>query len=292
MRSTGIVATAFTLLTLSPLGYGQPVELTERVSIGGFQQPESVEPDPQNRYLYVSNIAGHPLEADGVGYVSRVRPDGSELELKWVEGLDAPKGLALFDGRLYVADLHELVVIDVQEGRIAARYPAAEGRMLNGIDVAEDGTVYVSDFLGNGIYRLEQGALELWIHDEGLGTPNGILADGDRLQVVTWGVGIQEDFSTQQPGRILNLSREGGISTPMPNGPEGNWDGVVRIDDALVLSNWMTGELFQVQPDGTATRLLQLAKGAADIGWDPDSNTLWIPQMWEGVVTGYGVGRE
>ncbi|MBV1789449.1 hypothetical protein KQ940_15445 [Marinobacterium sp. D7] len=285
-----LLATPLALL-ISSMSHGQTLAATEAVTISGFMQPESAEPDPQNNYVYVSNIVGNPMEADGVGYISRVRPDGSELELKWVEGLDAPKGLALFDGRLYVADLHELVVIDVHEGRIVARYPAEQGQMLNGIDVAADGTVYLSDFLGNSIYRLEQGALELWLHDDKLGTPNGILADGDQLKVVTWGVGIQQDFSTDQPGHILNLSTKDGSFEPMPNGPAGNWDGVVQIGDSLVLSNWMTGELYQVQPDGSASRILQLEKGSADLGWDEDSNMLWVPEMWKDRLIGYRISR-
>ncbi|GGB79409.1 ATP/GTP-binding protein [Marinobacterium zhoushanense] len=278
-------------LFFSSMSHGQTLVATETVTIPGFMQPESAEPDPHNNYVYVSNIAGHPMEADGVGYISRVRPDGSELELKWVEGLDAPKGLALFDNRLYVADLHELVVIDVQQGQIVARYPAAEGQMLNGIAVAADGTVYLSDFLGNSIYRLQQGALKLWIHDEGLGTPNGIHVDGDQIKVVTWGAGIQQDFSTREPGHILNLSAKDGRFKPMPNGPVGNWDGVVQIDDSLVLSNWMTGELYQVLPDGSANQILQLEKGSADLGWDADSNTLWVPEMWKDQLIGYRISR-
>lgn len=41
-----------------------------------FLQPESVLPDAQRQWLYVSNIDGAPLDKDGKGFISLLGRDG------------------------------------------------------------------------------------------------------------------------------------------------------------------------------------------------------------------------
>ncbi|OZG71675.1 hypothetical protein BTA51_20435 [Hahella sp. CCB-MM4] len=255
----------------------------------GFAQPESVEADVSRNYLYVSNIAGHPLEEDGIGYISRVRPDGSGLEVKWVEGLHAPKGLALDGKRLYVADLKELVVIDVEKGKVIARYPVADAKMLNGIAISPEGQVYVSDFFGNTLYQLTDGELTPWIQSSQLDTPNGLSISGDQLTVVTWGSDIQEDFSTKSPGHILQVSLKNGKLGTLTNTPRGNWDGVVDVGGQWLVSNWLSGEVVSVGVNGETDKVLQLNPGSADLGWNSESGILWVPEMQLGRVTGYRI---
>ena len=50
------------------------------------------------------------MGVDGNGFISRLRPDGTVLTLKWIDGnkegvtLNAPKGMALHGDRLYVTE--------------------------------------------------------------------------------------------------------------------------------------------------------------------------------------------
>ena len=75
----------------------------------GLSTPESVLHDAGADVYLVSNINGSPLEKDGNGFISRLAPDGSVLALKWIDGeaqgitLNAPKGMAIQDGVLFVA---------------------------------------------------------------------------------------------------------------------------------------------------------------------------------------------
>ena len=62
----------------------------------GIQTPESVCYDPTSKVLFVSNIGtGGPTGKDGDGFISQLGLDGKVLALKWVTGLDAPKGMRL-----------------------------------------------------------------------------------------------------------------------------------------------------------------------------------------------------
>ena len=84
--------------------------------------PESVFFDGKNKVLYVANIDGKdPWGKDGKGSVGKVGLDGKIIAVDWVTGLNAPKGMGLFKNKLYVADLTELVVIDIIRGMIIER---------------------------------------------------------------------------------------------------------------------------------------------------------------------------
>src|SRR5262249_27497459 len=78
--------------------------------------PESVL--PVGKILVVSEIDGEPWGRDGKAEVGKIARDGKVIDLNWITGLNAPKGLALNGDLLYVADLDELVVISVSKGKI------------------------------------------------------------------------------------------------------------------------------------------------------------------------------
>src|SRR5262245_28410939 len=126
-------ALASLLLTVSAAAAAQPVEVWR---VAGVSNPESVLFDSAANILYVSNVAGDAAEKDGKGFISRLSQDGKILDLEWVTGLDAPKGLAQAGDTLYVSDIDSLVAIDIKTGTIAKRYPAAGAKFLN--DVAAD----------------------------------------------------------------------------------------------------------------------------------------------------------
>jgi len=81
----------------------------------GFQQPESVVYDSQRDLLFVSNINGEPNEADGNSYISQLSADGKPIEQHWLTSLNASKGLAIVGDTLYVADINQLIVIDITQ---------------------------------------------------------------------------------------------------------------------------------------------------------------------------------
>jgi len=53
---------------------------------------ESAIYDKERNVIYVSNIDGSPWESDGEEFISKVNLIGEVTEMKWVAGLNAPKG--------------------------------------------------------------------------------------------------------------------------------------------------------------------------------------------------------
>lgn len=86
-------------------------------STEGFDMPESVLFDPANDRLVVSVMEGAPNAVDGNGHLALLSRDGQVLDTNWATGMDAPKGMALMDGKIFAADLTHLRVVDAATGR-------------------------------------------------------------------------------------------------------------------------------------------------------------------------------
>ena len=111
--------------------------------------PESVLFDNLSGMLFVSQIGGKsPTEKDGIGGISTIDTDGKVINQKWVTGLNAPKGLGRYKNNLYVADISEVVVIDIKTAKIIKRIPIENSVFLNDIAINSKGIVYCARYKG------------------------------------------------------------------------------------------------------------------------------------------------
>ena len=78
---------------------------------------ESVLFDENSGMIYVANIEGNPTEKDGKGSISIISKSGEILVQEWVSGIDAPKGMGISNGKLYVTNIDELVEIDIETAK-------------------------------------------------------------------------------------------------------------------------------------------------------------------------------
>lgn len=256
--------------------------------VKGLAQPESVVQDPATGVLYVSNVGGPIMEKDGNGFISKVRSDGAVIEKEWVKGLDGPAGLALYDRTLYVADIDQLVAVNVASGEIIKRYPAQGALFLNGIATDEAGTVYVSDTPTNTIWRLKDGTFEPWLTNDALNKPNGLLVEGNTLIVAPFG-DMAEGKQAAKLGGLLAVSLEDQSINPLGEGEAfGNLDGLKSPEPGVYLvTDWAAGGLFRVTAKGEVQRLLPLRQGSADIAYLPDTKTVLIPMMMNNSLLAY-----
>lgn len=253
-----------------------------------FRNPESVLHDPVRGVLYVSNVDGEATAKDGRGFISQLGVDGKLVTLEWVQGLNAPKGMALANGLLYVADIDEVVAIDPTAGAVVKRYAAPGAQFLNDVAADEAGNVYVSDMLTNKIHLLSEGVLHEWLAGPELENPNGLTVKGEKLYVGTWGV-MKDGFATEVPGRIKVVSlADLSVADFGSAEPVGNMDGIEMLETGTVLAtDWMAGGLMAVSPEGAVQHLLDLDQGSADLAYIPDSDTVIIPMMSLGFVAAY-----
>ena len=89
-------------------------------------QPESAYLHADSGSLFVSLIDGEPGGRDGNGHIARLTPEGEVVDAMWATGFNAPKGLRAHDGTLWVADLDEVIGIDIETAEVTSRI-AVEG---------------------------------------------------------------------------------------------------------------------------------------------------------------------
>lgn len=211
--------------------------------LDGLPNPESVVAAAGGDVLYVSNVGGDAETRDGNGVISRVSMDGKLLQRDWATGLDAPKGMALAGGRLFVSDLTALVEIDTQDGRVVARHAAPDAKFLNDVAMAPDGSVLVSDSGNARLYAWRDGRMDTWLEDPLLAAVNGLLPETSRLVAVT------------MQGRLLAIDWRTHAVTVLAEGL-GDGDGIAALGGGAYLVSEWPGRLFHVAADGTSTVLL------------------------------------
>ncbi len=241
-----------------------------------FTTAESAIYDSKRDIIYVSNIENGPWEEDGDGSIGQLSITGEAINARWIEGLNAPKGLGIVGDYLYVSDLTNLVEIDIPKGVINKRYPVEGAGGINDISTSPDGIVYISDSNVGKIFKLEDGAITQ-IKD-GLGKSNGIFYEDERLLIGTW----QDEKLNAMSFSDSSLTTVA-ENLPQPDGIEADGKG------GYFVSSWK-GLIHHVSEDGSIALILDTSNekiGAADLDYIPSKNLLLVPTFFHNRVSAY-----
>jgi hypothetical protein len=186
--------------------------------------------------------------------------------------MNAPKGMGLFGNKLYVADISEVVVVDVKNAKIEKKIQIDGAEGLNDITVNSKGVVYVSDSKKGKIYRIENDEPSLYMSDmEGV---NGLKAVGSDLYILTK-AGVQKADAAKNITQFSDVPGGDGIE------PVGNGD--------FIVSHWM-GVIYYVFANGTKQQLLDTRpekKSTADIGYNPVKKIVYVPTFFGKTIAAY-----
>ncbi|MGE5662033.1 MAG: SMP-30/gluconolactonase/LRE family protein [Ignavibacteriales bacterium] len=268
-----------------------------------LKNPESVVYAPKQDVLFVSNIEGKPDQKDQNGFISKVSPlNGSIVELNWITGLNAPKGMAVYDNgsssKLFVSDITDLVEIDIESEKIINRFNAPGSAFLNDVVSDDQGNIYVSDTITNTIYKQDVNAkdsnntsLQVWLQSPQLEGPNGLHVDDTKNRLIVASLG---DMSKPGAGiEVVDLGNKkiSSLGEENTTSPFGGLDGIES--DAKEIRYYVTdnpaGKIFIVNANGTGyTNLVDLhTSGTADLGFIPNQNVIVIPLMQDNKVVAY-----
>ncbi|HVW33860.1 MAG TPA: hypothetical protein VHL53_15085 [Acidimicrobiia bacterium] len=280
------------LVGLVGLWPGLPARAHTGGTVTGFENPESAPWDSPTGFFYVSNIGPgpiNPLGREPDGYISRINAAGRLTDAKWVTGLRSPKGIHRWGNDLLVADVGQLVVIDVAGAKIRRTIDldGLGAKFPNDVTVDDrTGDAYVSDTGRNAIYRVPAGGdrAEVWLQSDQLENPNGVFVDGGHLMVAGYGVDPDGDGpAARGPGRILVVDLATKAITPLGNmAPLGNLDGIEKLDDDWIVGD-NTGHVWRVSPDGRPTELAKIAN-AADLGIRRGDRLAAVPTLQDNTV--------
>ncbi len=258
--------------------------------IEGFRSPESIATD--GTYFYVSNVGREllPSEKDRDGFISKLDAEGNVLEMQWIEGLHAPKGMAIAEGKIYVADVDKLKGFDMKTTKKIfeldfKRYGTV---FLNDLTKVDDETLLLSatdigyvfevSVYGLGKYEI----LEVYGDMTGV---NGLHYDAKDNRLLMAGFGIDGEPVGVVMEAILGDST---IIQKQVNDHQGYLDGIQLLADGRILfSDWRDFEkggqvmLLDTEANNVEAFLKDTIMGPADFLYDEKSHILWLPAMAE-----------
>ena len=240
---------------------------------------ESVIYDSVNDVLYVSNINGQPTDKDGNGFISKLGLDGKIVQAQWVSGMDAPKGMGIYNGKLYVSDINRIHEIDIASGNIANSFVIDSAQFLNDITIDATGKVYISDSNVGNILVLENGAVTEYV--SGVAGVNGLLSEGTDLQMVSFATGVFNTIDANKQVTLMTDSIDAG-------------DGIEALTEGGYLVSSWTGKVTYVSPDWKNTLLLNTSGesiNAADIEYIAEKRLLLVPTFFKNKVVAYEVSK-
>lgn len=246
------------------------------VSDSLFLKPESALYNPSEGIIYISNINGEYLAKDGNGFISKIDINGKIESLKWVEGLDNPQGMGLYKDRLYVADINRVVEINTNTAKTENIFMVDTAKFFNDIASDSNGDMYISDCFGNKIYKISDEKIEVWLDDNFLSSPNGLLCTKDDVLLLNMNdkTAYAINKSTKKINKIFS-----GIDNP---------DGIVSDgNNGFFVSGAWQGQIFHVDSAGNKKLILDLGEEkiiTADIEYIANEKLLIVPTLYKTLI--------
>lgn len=274
-------------------GVIQPVSATVgETTVNGFSFPESVIHDPFTDKYLVSNIGNAPGAPAADGYISKLSPEGQVLDSKWIDGANAnydlndPLGMAVYAGKLYVADMDYIRVFNVFTGQHITSIQIPGVTSLNDVTPYWGGVITSDpgfDFTTNtptgtdAIYKVNglTDQVTTLVSGTQLNNPNGLLYDPFK--------GLLVAPMTSPTIRLVNVVS--GQTSNFATLPDVGYDGIARTGSNLYFNNPITGNVFKTDLNGgNVSTLATYPNFPADINADIFRNRLLIPQLLGGSI--------
>lgn len=255
---------------------GQTVPISSNVKVyGSFRFAESCVHDPIKNLIVVMNAGVPQDQQENDGYVSLLNPDGTVHTTKWIGAtrdgltLNHPLGSAILGRVLYTADIDTVRTFDLDSGKPLQAFQVPGSTFLNGIGVAADGTIYVSNTRPESrLYKITAaGEASLFLEGEPLVQPNGVAIDNDG-NVVVVNVGNNEVLTFSPDGKLIRTE----------HAAESGSDGLVILKDgAKYVSSVRYGSVSRIRPGQRAEVIASGIPSAASMGYDSIQHQLIIP---------------
>ena len=263
-----------------------PCEALAQITVTDLQTPYSFVSNSAGQEYFISSVNGDAQSADNNGFITKLDASGKLINLKFIQGgtdgitLNAPKGMALVEQTLYVADLDTLRAFDTVSGKpvSSTSMAAAPGQVpVSLTDVAYDGAglLYCSDQRGNRIYRVELPSrkVTVLVSDPALAGPAGLAVHpkSGQLIAVSW-----------DKGKILSITPEGIVSEIFSNGFfSGRFSNLRGVDfdrwGNMYVSDFTTGKVWRMTWDKRFQVIAEYLPSPGDLGIDRTNNLILVP---------------
>ena len=276
MRTVRLFSFIFILLIIF-------LESVSAFEVQGLKTPESFIADPSTGNYFISNInGGGPGGKDDDGFITKLDKDGKVINLIFIDGknkdiiLNAPKGLDIIGNILYVSDIDFVRGFDKETGKLLydLDFKAFNPSSLNDLTHDSQGNLYVSDWIGNFIFKIEtrnNHKVSVVAKGNTLGGPNGlnIHPKTNKLINVTW-----------DSGKVQEIDSSGSVKTIVEDKRFKTLDGIDFDNNGnMFVSSFTGGEVYKITPDLKVDVFLKGLTSPADINIDKKNNLLLIPSF-------------
>ena len=260
-------------------------------TVTGFGHVESVGYDAVEKVFYTSDFGPElkPPLKDGKGKITKVSLDGKILQdgifPAHGEVMNKPKGIWIADGHLWVTDIDALWQFDLKTKK-SKNLPLPGIGFANDVTIM-DGALYVSDNHNDKLAKIEPADFmnakaepKITIVFSGKGVyPNGLWPahDGSLLMV---------GFQSKDKPRGIYTFKPGGEPKEISK-DIGLLDGLYQMKDGdLLVTDWVTGSLFQWNAKSGVHKLVDGIKGPADIAVVPNDKgyLVAVPDLVKGEI--------
>jgi hypothetical protein len=285
-------------------GAGQSFEpVSSNVTVyGAIYSAESCTYDPERDVIVVPNRGAPQSARPNDAFVSFINHDGSVRTPRWIGvqppsergdltpplTLNHPLGSDIAHGTLHLADQDggtsekDPSVAVVRQFDLKTGTPVGEIRIenapwINDLEVAEDGTIYVTQTgeLGENpdpttwrVWEIPPGGTpEVFAEGDPLRQPNGIGFDPEgNIVVVNYG-----------NSDVLTFSRDGQLLKTETAAQPGGDGLVIMPDGTKYTSSVAQGGISRIRPDGTTELIARNIPSAASMCYDPKTHRLVVP---------------
>ena len=270
------------VVIVSPLG--------AQVTVTELQSPYSFVNDPLEQDYFISNVNGEADIVDNNGFITKLDPHGKLLNLKFIQGgkgdvtLHAPKGMAVVEHVLYVADLDTIRGFDTTTGKpvlaLTIRSPTTSQSglpqvSLNDVTFDGKGHLYCSDQKANTIYRVDLSTrtFSVLVTDRALAGPSGLVVHPKSGQIiaVSWDKGKISEVSPE--GVVTELFSNGFFSSRFQNLRGVDFD---RWGNMYV-SDFTTGKVWRMSWDKRFQVIAEFLPSPGDLSIDRANNLILVP---------------
>ena len=279
----------FFILLIAIFYFITSVHAQDQYSYRGFDSPVSVT--QYGGYYYLSNSGKNfgMATRDGDGYISRIRSDGSqeEVTMKYITGLNNPRGIYAVQGTLYICDIDRLVGIDLRTRTkvFELSFEKENVSQLTHITSENDKILYVSAPDIDAIFEVDLSAKKYSRWTEAI-APTGLLIFNNQMYTCSMGT------DSLPNGKLGVIDMKTKKYTQLID-DEGYLWGLALNGKRLYYSDWVQfakrGVIKWVDLNTQSTGEIKFTSkigGPADFVYDARNDLFIIPAVLEGVVFG------
>jgi DNA-binding beta-propeller fold protein YncE len=255
--------------------------VAQAFELRGMDKPACFIVDPATGMHYVSNVVGSPRAKDGSAYIAKIDVEGKLIDRHFISSgdkgitLNAPIGLAISGDNLFVADIDAVRRFDKNSGKLLGviDLKLLGAKFLNGLAVNPEGHLFVSDTIGNVIFKIDlvnNYQVTILARGPGLGHPNGMVYENRHQRLLV---------TTSNSGKIIAVDMRGQLLT-VYRGKFKDLDGIdLDGQGDMIVADFAAGKIVRIKKYSTVEILREHMVTPAGLSFDASNNRILVPSF-------------